>query len=98
MKYDPIPDIEESELNIDNSIITNLELFSKKLKFIELSGVNIESEREKLNAVLDKLIKSLLTGIKDNPSKLWVMKHFQIALVEIEAEDTEAREHFYGNI
>jgi hypothetical protein len=40
------------------------------------------------------LLDRLLCDIEAHPSKLWVLTEFQKALVLLEGEDTEGREHF----
>ncbi len=93
-RKDPINRIEDHELTIDDSTINKLKDYSNTPKFVNISGVGLDDERGRLNNILNSLIKDLINGIKVNPSKLWVMQQFQIALIDIQDEDTEAREGF----
>jgi hypothetical protein len=94
MTYDPISNIQEQELQIDNSMISSLKFFLAKPKLVGLPGVNVEAEKARLTEVSNALAKRILAGIEVNPIKVWVMKQFQVALVEVEMEGTEAREYF----
>lgn len=94
MRNDPISNIQELELHIDNSTISSLKFFLVKPKFVELPGVGIDSEKERLNQILEALVKIILAGIEENPSKVWVFKQFQVTLLDVEMEETEARESF----
>ena len=44
--------------------------------------------------MLDSILGTLINGLLQNPSKLWVMETFLPELEIIEMQDTEAKEHF----
>lgn len=94
MTYDPLSEVIDEKLNIDDHVIESLTAFRKKPKLVNLPGVDPTIERERISNVVNELIDSLLSGVKSNPSKLWVLSTFQSYLVKIEQEDTEGREHF----
>ena len=94
MTYDPISEVIDEDLNIDEKVIENLTAFRKQPKLANLPGVDPTLERERMSKVLNELIDSLLLGIKNNPTKLWALTTFQSYFVSIEHEDTEVREHF----
>lgn len=91
---DPILRIKERPLVIDDELTQRLIDYSKQPKFEDLLGLDLETEKDRLNSILTPLINDLLAHSKANPSKLWVMKQFQKALIQVESEDTEARECF----
>ena len=94
MTYDPLSDVIDEELNIDQKVIDNLTAFRKQPKLVNLPGVDTKLERERISNILNELIDSILLGVRSSPTKLWVLSIFQNYLVKIEQEDTEAREHF----
>jgi len=94
MTYDPLSDVIDEELNIDENVIDNLTAFRNQPKLVNLPGVDTKLERERVSNILNALIDSILLGIKSNPTKLWVLSNFQNYLFIIQQEDTEAREHF----
>lgn len=94
MTYDPLTEVIDEPLNIDDRVIASLTEFRAREKLQHLPGVDTGIERERLLKILNALLDELLSGIETNPSKLWVLAQFQRALVQVESEDTEAREHF----
>jgi hypothetical protein len=92
--FDPLTLIQDEPLRITASTLLELREFRAAQKFTLLPGTNTAAEKARLSAVLHALTDRLLAGIEANPSKLWVMKEFRIALRAVEQEDTEAREHF----
>lgn len=93
-KYDPIADIMDEPLVIDDSTLAQLRSFRAEPKFLDLPGEKGIEERPRLTATFDELLDRLIAGIEQNPQKLWVMKEFQRVLEQVEREDTEAREPF----
>lgn len=94
MHYDPLSEVIDEPLSIDNSTLEALSAFrvSEKLKY--LPGIDTTEEKNRLSGVLNALLDRLLAGVETHPSKLWVLTEFQKALVLVEGEDTEGREHF----
>lgn len=92
--FDPISEVIDKTLVITKDTIRQLAALRKAEKFVNLPGVNIEDEKERLAYHLNGLIDKLIEGVSQNPSKLWVLKQFQAVLEATEEEDTEAQEHF----
>lgn len=92
--FDPISEVIDKNLVITKDTIRRLAALRKAEKFVNLPGVNIEDEKERLAYHLNGLIDKLIEGVSQNPSKLWVLKQFQVVLEATEEEDTEAQEHF----
>jgi len=94
MDYDPISEVVDEPLSVNDQTIGQLKVLREQPRFPNLPGMDTRAERERLSTTLDPLFIRLIEGVKSNPSKLWVMKQFQLALHAVIVEDTEAREHF----
>lgn len=94
MTYNPISEVIDEPLAIDATKVDQLRAFRSGPKLAALPGVDPSQERERLSKVLDDLADRLIRGIESNPTKLWVLTEFQLALERVEQEDTEGREHF----
>lgn len=94
MERDPISEVIDEPLFISEESLLQLQIFRAADKFIDLPDVDTTEEREHLSALFNELLDHLISGIEQNPSKLWVMKQFQLPLTAMGVEDTEAREHF----
>lgn len=94
MTHDPLSDVIDEPLSIDQAVLAALKQFRERPKLPYLPGNDTDIERARLSTLLDDLADQLTRGIEANPSKLWGMKQFQLALARIEMEDTEGREHF----
>jgi hypothetical protein len=94
MNYDPLSEVIDEPLDVNEVVVGKLDAFRIKDKFSLLPGVDTTLERERLSKVIDGLTDALIAGIEANPTKLWVMGQFQVYLVQVEEEDTEGREHF----
>lgn len=94
MDYDPISEVIDDPLSIDSSILEELKAFLGAEKLDNLPGIDSAAEKARLSNVLNGLVDRLLCNIEANPSKLWVLTEFQKAMVLVEREDTEGREHF----
>ena len=94
MTYDPISEVEDEDLAVDDEVVADLVAFRNDPKLEDLPGEDTKAERERLSGILDALIDKLITGVKDNPSKLWVLTQIQQSLELVEDEDTEGRDHF----
>ena len=94
MGHDPLAEVIDEPLTVDAAILEGLREFRAAPKLEALPGVNPVAERERLSNVLNELADRLADGITVNPSKLWVMRHFQHSLKAVQYEDTEGREHF----
>lgn len=94
MTYDPLSEVIDEPLHVDAEVIATLVKFRSQPKLVLLPGVAPMLERERLSKAIDDLLDVLVVGIEDNPSKLWVLTQFRSALVQVQMEDTEGREHF----
>jgi hypothetical protein len=94
MVYDPSTEIVDAPLTINAAIVEDLSAFRREPKLISLPGEGVSEERARLSKVLNDLADRLIQGIKDHPTKLWVLTEFQRSLELVEQEDTEGREHF----
>ncbi len=92
--HDPLSDVIDEPLKIDGQVLQRLSAFRSRAKMVDLPGVDPTAERERLSGILNQLADVLHRDIEVHPSKRWVMEQFQHSLVLVEAEDTEAREHF----
>lgn len=63
-------------------------------KFPELPGLDTTAEHQRLTATFNAALDRVISGLRSNPNKLWVMTQIQPALEEVAKEDTEACEHF----
>ena len=94
MSYNPLSEITDELLFVSSQTVEQLKTLQESAKFTDLPGTDIAEEQMRLSRVLNKLLDCLITGLLNNPSKLWVMSQFQTALEAVQIEDTEAREHF----
>lgn len=83
MAYDPISEIKDRKLSIAKTQLDQLVEFRNSEKFTELPGYGTKEEQEHLSKVFNQLLDELISGIKSNPTKLWVMKQFQVALKKL---------------
>ncbi len=88
------PDSSNQRLQVDQNGIDQLIKLRNEGKFRDLPGLNTDEESKRLSAILDALLDRLISGISVSPTKEWVLKEFEIALVQVQHEDTEARERF----
>ena len=94
MDYDPLSEVIDEALSIDDFVLDKLKAFRHTEKLNHLPGIDTEEERARLSNVLNDLLERLVGGVREHPSKLWVLTEFQKALRLVEGEDTEGREHF----
>jgi hypothetical protein len=94
MSYNPIADIIDEPLDVDETTVSELVAFRNGTKLELLPGVDPTEERNRLSEILNDLAEVLIAGIQANPSKLWALTQFQPFLEMVEGEDTEGREHF----
>ncbi|HWW69725.1 MAG TPA: DUF4844 domain-containing protein [Duganella sp.] len=94
MSYDPLSEVSDAPLEIDESTVIKLHILKMVEKFGSLPGENTAEEKDRLSTVLNDLLGRLINGIQANPTKLWVLTEFQRSLVLVESEDTEGRDHF----
>lgn len=94
MEYDPLSEVIDEPLSLNSSALQELKAFRSAEKFGNLPGIDTADEKARLSNVLNGLLDRLLSDVEANPSKLWVLIEFQKALVLVEEEDTEGREHF----
>lgn len=94
MIYEPLSEVVDEPLIVNTFVIEQLRTFRHSAKLVNLPGVNVTEERERLAKMLDDLADRLLQGIEKNPTKLWVLTQFQATLELVEGEDTEGRDHF----
>ena len=94
MKYDPLSEVVDEPIEVDDSTVMKLHILKAVEKFGSLPGENTAEERKRLSTILNDLLLRLISGVQANPTKLWVLAEFQRSLVLVENEDTEGREHF----
>lgn len=94
MNYDPLSDVIDAPVEIDESTVTKLHILKAGEKFGSLPGEDTAAEKQRLTTVLNDLLGRLIVGVEANPTKLWVLTEFQHSLTLVEEEDTEGREHF----
>lgn len=94
MDYDPLSEVIDEPISVDNSVLEELRVFRHMEKFDDLPGVDTTDEKQRLSKVLNDLLDRLLDGVEANPGKLWVLTEFQKSLKLVQCEDTEGREHF----
>jgi len=73
MTYDPISEVEDEVLQIDDAVVVDLVAFRNNPKPDDLPGEDTEAERERLSSVLDALIDKLIAGIKANSKALYAL-------------------------
>lgn len=96
--FDPISEVIDMPISITIKTIPQLSEFKHGEKFTDLPGKNNLEEKKRLKGYLDKLTDKVISEISVNPSKLWLLKQFQIALIATQEEDTEAQEHFSAEL
>jgi hypothetical protein len=94
MSYDPLASVEDEPLEIEPETLAALRRFKARDKVALLPGVDTTDERARLSSRLNAVADILLQAVEANPTKRWVMSIFQAALIPLQEEDTEAREHF----
>ena len=94
MRRDPFELVRDAPLFVVPRLLDQLRGYRTGAKLADLPGPNPSAERVRLAAELDGLAERLLAGIEAHPSKFWVLKQFQRSLEAVQAEDTEAKEHF----
>ena len=94
MTYDPLSAVVDAPLSVSDGMIRALTELRGAEKFLELPGEDARVERKRLTAIFNGTLDKVISGLKSNPHKRWVMAQIQPALVEVAYEDTEAREHF----
>ncbi len=93
MEYSPLLEVQEQTLFITQSTLSELESFKGSELFSELPG-SVPNEKQLLTKMLGAILDTLINGLFQNPSKLWVMETFLPKLEIMEMQDTEAKEHF----
>lgn len=94
MNYDPLSEVVDEPIEVDESTVMKLHILKAVEKFGSLPGENTAEEKKRLSTILNDLLLRLTGGVQANPTKLWVLAEFQRSLALVENEDTEAREHF----
>ena len=90
--YDPIDKVNDERLHSTSAAVAQLVQYRSQPKLLRLPG-EVPGERERLSAIVDHLTDELVKGVEANPSKLWVLRHFQRALEAVSGEDSEGKEH-----
>ncbi|MBJ2131125.1 DUF4844 domain-containing protein [Alteromonas sp. IB21] len=93
MEYSPLLEVQDQTLVITQSTLSELKSFKDSELFAELPG-SVPNEKQLLTKMLDSILDTLINGLLQNPSKLWVMETFLPELEIMEMQDTEAKEHF----
>jgi hypothetical protein len=98
MARNPLEFVVDAPLFVVPRMLEGLRGYRDGPKLADLPGESPSPERERLAVVLDDLTTRLLAGVEAHPTKFWVMKQFQQSLELVQDEDTEAREHFGGEL
>lgn len=94
MSYDALSEVIDEPLSVSLQTVQQLKRLRHSEKFANLPGIDTAEEQNRLSQLLNELLDRLIAGVLTNPSKLWVMREFQISLEAAQMEDTEAREKF----
>jgi hypothetical protein len=94
MATDPLTQVADAPLFVVPRMLDALRGYRSGPKLADLPGPSPSPERERLASELDRLAEALIAGIEAHPTKFWVLKQFQGALLAVRQEDAEAREHF----
>ena len=94
MAYDPLGEVLDHPLAVTPGVLQQLRDLAVAEKFTELPGDDTTEEQARLSRAFDELLSTLLAGLPQNPSKLWVMSQFQPVLDSLYGEDTEGKEAF----
>ena len=98
MTVDPLNDVQDAPLTITPETLAQLQAFAAAEKFTHLPGLNTSEEQARLSAALNSLLATLIAGLPQNPSKLWVMAQFQPVMDSLYGEDTEGKEAFGAHL
>ena len=93
MEYSPLLEVQDQILVITQSTLSELKSFKDSELFAELPG-SVPNEKQLLTKLLDSILDTIINGLLQNPSKLWVMETFLPVLEIMQMQDTEAKEHF----
>ena len=93
MEYSPLLEVQDQILVITQSTLSELKSFKDSELFAELPG-SVPNEKQLLTKLLDSILDTLINGLLQNPSRLWVMETFLPVLEIMQMQDTEAKEHF----
>jgi hypothetical protein len=95
---DPLKEVRDAPLMITSETLDRLRAFAAAEKFTDLPGLNTSEEQARLSAALNSLLSTLIAGVTQNPSKLWVMAQFQPVMDSLYGEDTEGKEAFGAHL
>ena len=98
MTIDPLNDVQYAPLTITPKTFDQLRAFSAAEKFTDLPGPDTSQEQARLSTALNSLLATLIAGLSQNPSKLWVMAQFQPVMDSLYGEDTEGKEAFGAHL
>jgi len=91
-------DVEEDKaLRVTDGEIAALELFHSEKKFtvdssVMYPGAPDESTRLRAENIINNLANRLIQGVKNNPSKAYVLNQFELSLKELQGYDSEERD------
>jgi hypothetical protein len=95
---DPLNSVQDASLTITPETIDQLRAFAAAERFTDLPGVDTSEEQARLSAALNSLLRTLIEGLPQHPSKLWVMAQFQPVMDSLYGEDTEGKEAFGAHL
>jgi hypothetical protein len=93
-EYDPLSAVDDQPIAVDETLLAKLRDFRAAPRLQYLPGVDVYAEKERLSKVVNRLLDTLIELLPEQPTKHFVMKQFQYALVDVRYEETEGREHF----
>ena len=86
--------VKVDQLKIDEGTISSLERFRAKKKFTENTGAFYpgapdEETRLAVELIINDLASRLISGLRENPTKKYVLGEFEVTLLQLEPYDSE---------
>ena len=80
------------QLRIEEESMSKLQALRAEPKFLDLPGAPAADERRRLEPLIDAMLDRLISGVKSNPTDVWVIEQMDSTVEAFHLEDTEARE------
>ncbi|MDH0865159.1 DUF4844 domain-containing protein [Mitsuaria sp. GD03876] len=93
MEFDPLSLVEDAPLALTDAMLDELNGMLGNDHVPHLPGVNPQAEKLEANRAVDLVLRQLIDGLRQHPSKRWVLACFQSLLVTQQHRDTEYRDH-----
>lgn len=72
--------------------MAQLQALRAEPKFLDLPGTPALEERRRLEPLINTMLDRLLSGVRSNPTDVWVIQQMDSTVDAFHLEDTEARE------